>query len=211
MEILDEIEDCFANLSGVEKAKEMAERVVESRVAFDEVFEAMKRGLDVVGDKYDRGEYFLSDLIMAGIMATEFVNTIKPHLSSSMAGAKGRVVIGTVEGDIHDIGKNLVSTLLSVNGFEVVDVGVDVPPEKFVESVKRYKPDILAMSCLLTVGLSAIRRTIKRLKDSGLKVKVMIGGRPITEEFADGLGVSYGRDAVQAVKVALELASERSV
>lgn len=207
MRILDEIKDCFMNLRGVEKAKEMAERAIGEGVEFDKVLEAMKEGLDLVGDRYDRGEYFLSDLIMAGIMATEFVNTVKPHLSPSLTGSKGRIIIGTVEGDIHDIGKNLVSTLLSTNGFEVVDVGVDVPPEKFVENVKRYKPDILAMSCLLTVGFSAIRRTVKLLRESGLRVKVMIGGRPITEEFAEELDVSYGRDAIQAVKVALELAN----
>ncbi|MGC8850500.1 MAG: cobalamin B12-binding domain-containing protein, partial [Candidatus Bathyarchaeia archaeon] len=160
-------------------------------------------------DRYDRGEYFLSDLIMAGIMATEFVNALKPHLPTSNAGSKGRIVIGTVEGDIHDIGKNLVSTMLSVNGFEVIDVGVDVPPEKFVDVVERLNPDILAMSCLLTIGLPAIRSTVELIRRRGLDVKIMVGGRPITEDFAGELGVGYGRDAIQAVKIAVELTANK--
>ncbi|MEM2961963.1 MAG: cobalamin-dependent protein [Candidatus Bathyarchaeia archaeon] len=193
------------NLRGVEEARRLAERTVRDGISFRDVFEAMKEGLDVVGDKYDVGEYFLSDLIMAGIMATEFVEALKPHIPSLGVESKGRIIIGTVEGDIHDIGKNLVSTMLSVNGFEVLDIGVDVSPEKFVDSVERFKPDILAMSCLLTAGLPAIRNTLQLLRMRGLNVKVMIGGRPITREFAEELGVGYGRDAIQAVKVALEL------
>ncbi|MEM3044470.1 MAG: cobalamin-dependent protein [Candidatus Bathyarchaeia archaeon] len=193
------------NLRGVEEARRLAERTVRDGISFRDVFEAMKEGLDVVGDKYDVGEYFLSDLIMAGIMATEFVEALKPHIPSLGVESKGRIIIGTVEGDIHDIGKNLVSTMLSVNGFEVLDIGVNVSPEKFVDSVERFKPDILAMSCLLTAGLPAIRNTLQLLRMRGLNVKVMIGGRPITREFAEELGVGYGRDAIQAVKVALEL------
>ncbi|MEM3108775.1 MAG: cobalamin-dependent protein [Candidatus Bathyarchaeia archaeon] len=205
MGVLEDVKDCFMNLRGVEEARRLAERTVRDGISFRDVFEAMKEGLDVVGDKYDVGEYFLSDLIMAGIMATEFVEALKPHIPSLGVESKGRIIIGTVEGDIHDIGKNLVSTMLSVNGFEVLDIGVDVSPEKFVDSVERFKPDILAMSCLLTAGLPAIRNTLQLLRMRGLNVKVMIGGRPITREFAEELGVGYGRDAIQAVKVALEL------
>ncbi|MBS7644886.1 MAG: cobalamin-dependent protein [Candidatus Bathyarchaeia archaeon] len=205
MGVLEDVKDCFMNLRGVEEARRLAERTVRDGISFRDVFEAMKEGLDVVGDKYDVGEYFLSDLIMAGIMATEFVEALKPHIPSLGVESKGRIIIGTVEGDIHDIGKNLVSTMLSVNGFEVLDIGVNVSPEKFVDSVERFKPDILAMSCLLTAGLPAIRNTLQLLRMRGLNVKVMIGGRPITREFAEELGVGYGRDAIQAVKVALEL------
>ncbi|MEM2123487.1 MAG: cobalamin-dependent protein [Candidatus Bathyarchaeia archaeon] len=207
MGILEEVKDCFMNLKGVEEARRLADKTGREGVGFREVIEAMKDGLDIVGDKYDAGEYFLSDLIMAGIMATEFVEALKPHIHSSMVESKGRIVIGTVEGDIHDIGKNLVSTMLSVNGFEVLDLGVDVPPEKFLESVERFKPDILAMSCLLTVGIPAISDTVEILRGKDLNVKVMIGGRPITRDFAEELGVGYARDAIQAVKVALELTS----
>jgi 5-methyltetrahydrofolate--homocysteine methyltransferase len=209
MGILDEIKDCFINLRGVEEARQLAEKAARERIELSKAFEAMKEALDVIGDKYDGGEYFLSDLIMAGIMATEFVDTLKSYIPSSTIKSRGRVVIGTVKGDVHDIGKNLVSTMLSVNGFEVIDVGVDVSPEKFVESIERFKPDILAMSCLLTVGLPAIKCTVELLNRKGLNVKVMIGGRPITRDFAEELCVSYGRDAIQAVKVALKLTGER--
>jgi methanogenic corrinoid protein MtbC1 len=211
MGILGEVKDCFINLRGVDEVRGLAERAAREGAGFSELLEAMKEGLDVVGDRYDKGEYFLSDLIMAGIMATEFVDALRPHLPIPTIKSKGKVIIGTIEGDIHDIGKNLVSTMLSVNGFDIIDIGVDVPPEKFVENVEKLKPDILAISCLLTVGLPGIRRTVDLLRMKGLNVKVMIGGRPITRDFAEELGVGYGRDAVQAVKVALELTGGKGV
>jgi len=209
MEILEEIKSCFAELLGVSNVKKLAKKALDMNIQIDKIIDAMKRGLDEAGRKYEVGEYFLSDLIMGGLMATEFTNMVKPYLTPAEAKPEGKVVIGTVKGDIHDIGKNLVTAMLSSQNFEVIDIGVDVPPERFAESVKQYKPDIVAMSCLLTIGMPEIQKTIELIRRNNLKVEIMIGGRPITREFADELGVKYGRDAFEAVKVARMLVESR--
>jgi methylmalonyl-CoA mutase cobalamin-binding domain/chain len=123
----------------------------------------------------------------------------------------GRVVIGTVEGDVHDIGKNLVITMLRANGFEVIDLGVDVPPKRFVEAVKQYKPDIVGMSALLTSTMVNMKRVIEALEEEGLRssVKVIVGGAPITEKFAREIGAdAYGENAVTAIEICKKLVEE---
>lgn len=205
-EILKEIRNCFIDLLGVDKVKELVKKALDSAINPLEIINAMKDGLDEVGQRYESGRYFLSDLIMAGIMATELTNMLKPYLAKVDAKVKGKVVIGTVKGDIHDIGKNLVASMLSSQGFEVIDIGVDVPPEKFLDSVKQHKPDILAMSCLLTIGMPEMQKTVELIKQSGLGVKTMVGGRPITKEFANEIGADgYGRDAFEATSIAVKL------
>jgi len=136
-----------------------------------------------------------------------------PRLSSRVGGRRGLVVIGTVRGDIHDIGKNLVALMLRVNGFAVVDLGVDVSPERFVEAVEKYRPDIVGMSALLTTTMLEMRNVIDALKSAGLrdKVKVIVGGAPVTEEFAREIGAdAYGRDAVDAVEKCIRLLERRT-
>jgi 5-methyltetrahydrofolate--homocysteine methyltransferase len=165
----------------------------------------MRDGLSVAGRKYERGEYFLSELVMTGIMAQELSSMLKPYLQRDGGEFLARIAIGTVQGDLHDIGKNLVSTMLSSAGFEIRDLGVDVPPEKFVQIVNNEKPRIVAMSCLLTVAMDAMKKVMGQLVESGLRseVKVLVGGRPITPEFVEGIGADgYGEDAIEAVDVA---------
>ena len=132
-----------------------------------------------------------------------------PRIKKKGGGKKlGTIVIGTVKGDLHDIGKTIVATMLSAAGFEVIDLGVDVPPEKFVEAVKKYNADIVAMSALLTTTMIEMENVIKELEKAGLRdrVKVIVGGAPITEEFARKIGAdAYGKDAVEAVKKCKEL------
>jgi 5-methyltetrahydrofolate--homocysteine methyltransferase len=200
MTTLEDLEKCFTDLQGVEKINTLTERAVNEKIPMTKLLEAMKKGLDYVGERYEKGEYFLSDIIMAGVMATELTNKIKPHFTPADSKPKGKIVIGTVEGDIHDIGKNLVITMLSTHGYEVIDIGVDIPSEKFIESIEKYKPKILAMSCLLTVGMPAIEKTINLIKEKEMNVKILIGGRPITQEYADKLGVYYAKEAFQTVK-----------
>jgi len=168
----------------------------------------MRPGMEEVGKRFERGEYFLPELIVAadifqGVLS-RYVLPLLPRESRFL----GRVVIGTVRGDIHDIGKNLVAAMLRASGFEVIDLGVDVPPERFVEAVREYKPDIVGMSALLTTTMLEMRNVIEALRAAGFrdKVKVIVGGAPVTEDYAREIGAdAYARDAVEAVRKCAEL------
>jgi len=204
--LLEEIERAFVEVSGLDKVRSLVELALAERIPPLEIVRRMREGLLSVGRKYETGEYFLSELIMSGIMAQELSNMLKPHLQSFGEQVLGKVVIGTVKGDLHDIGKNLVSIMLSSAGFEILDLGVDVSTEKFIETVGKENPDIVAMSCLLTIAMDEMKGTIDELKqtESLKKVKVLVGGRPITSDFAREIGADgYGSDAIEAVKVAL--------
>lgn len=209
-DILDAIKDCFSNLEGPDKIKELILKAFDLNVDESKLINSMKDGLDEVGKKYDNSEYFLSDLVMSGVMANELTDLVKPRLQANESKPIGKVIIGTVKGDIHDIGKNLVINILSTQGFEVIDVGVDIAPEKFLESVQEKKPDILAMSCLLTAGMVELSNTVKMINEKEPKVKTIIGGRPLTQDFADEIGAdAYGKDAFEAVNIAKNFVGER--
>ncbi|MEM1550803.1 MAG: cobalamin-dependent protein [Candidatus Bathyarchaeia archaeon] len=141
---------------------------------------------------------------MAGEVVKEGMKVLEPYLKVGEVKMIGKVVIGTVKGDLHDIGKNIVVTLLRASGLEVIDLGVDVPPERFVEAVKEHKPDVVAMSALLTTTMDEMENVIKALKEAGLrdKVKVIIGGAPITDEFAKKIGAdAAAKDAIEGVNI----------
>lgn len=204
MSLLEDIEHAFAEVSGVDQMKSCVQAALAEGTSPLQIIQSMRDGLSAAGRKYERGEYFLSELIMTGIMAQELSAMLKPHLQRDGGQFHARIAIGTVQGDLHDIGKNLVSTMLSSAGFEIHDLGVDVPPEKFVEVVKNDTPRIVAMSCLLTVAMDTMKNVMDRLVESGLRsgVKVLIGGRPITPEFVERIGADgYGEDAIEAVDV----------
>lgn len=175
------------------------------------VFEAMSRGMEEVGKLFETGEYFLAEMIIAADIFRKAMERLQPLLeeaASSAARARGRVVIGTVEGDVHDIGKSLVASMLRAAGFEVIDLGVDVPAERFAEAVEKYRPDIVAMSALLTTTMKNMERVVKTLEERGLRsrVKIVIGGAPTTPEFAERIGAdAWARNAVEAVKKCVEL------
>ena len=174
-----------------------------------EVLDAMVEALEEVGGRYERGEAFLSELLMAGLLATEVVNTLKPHWRGRDAvGLK--LVMGTVKGDVHDIGKNIVIMMLQAAGFEVVDLGVDVSAERFAEAVEKETPAVLGLSALLSSTVPEMKNVIDLLKKRGLRsrVKVVVGGRPVDEAVAREMGADgYGVNAVEAVKVVKRLTS----
>lgn len=210
--ILESIKECFIKLEGPDKIKELTIKALESGVEASQLITAIKEGLDEVGQKYENSEYFLSDLVMSGVMASEVTNLVKPKLQSADSKSRGKVLLGTVKGDIHDIGKNLVNNMLTTQGFEVIDIGVDVSPKKFAENIQKHKPDILAMSCLLTAGMPEMSETVKLSKKTNLEVKTMIGGRPITKEFADEIGAdAYGKDAFEAIDLARKMVGSKSI
>lgn len=198
------IRDAIVNLD-IDNIGRLCEEAIRAGVpAYEVVMEGMARGMEVVGEKYERNEYFLAELIMAGETMKEGMKVLEPYLKAGELKKIGKVVIGTVRGDLHDIGKNIVATLLSAAGFDVIDLGVDVPPEKFVEAVKENSPDIVGMSALLTTTMVEMEDIIKELKKAGLrdKVKVIIGGAPITREYAEKIGAdAAARDAVEGVNI----------
>jgi len=206
-EILAKLRDAIVNLDieGVQKA---ANEALESGIpAYRAVIEGMAKGMEIVGQKYEDGEYFLAELIMAGETMKEGLAVLEPYLKAGDIKTAGKIVIGTVRGDLHDIGKNVVVTLLKASNFDVIDLGVDVSPEKFVEAVKEHDPDIVAMSALLTTTMIEMESVIKSLKEAGLrdKVKVIIGGAPITPEYAEKIGAdAAAKDAVEGVRVCSE-------
>jgi methylmalonyl-CoA mutase cobalamin-binding domain/chain len=167
-----------------------------------------------VGDKYEDGEFFLSELIMAGYLASEVANLLKPHLLKTQRAALGTIVMGTVKGDIHDIGKNIVIMMLDAAGFEVIDLGVDVPTERFVEAVQTMKPDVLGISALLTSTIDRVKEVVDALETNGLRdrVKVIAGGRPITRAFIEEIGADgYAEDSVKAIRLVKDLVEDQGV
>jgi len=166
-------------------------------------------GLEVVGKKYTDGEFFLPEMIMAGMAVKGAMEILKPLVTKSGGRLKGTVVIGTVLGDTHDIGKNIVSMMLEGGGFRVIDLGTDVSAEKFIEAIRVNNADIVAMSALISTTRANMPNIIKEIHASGLdrsKPKVMVGGAPVTQDFADNIGADgYAPDAGLAVKKAKEL------
>lgn len=167
--------------------------------------EGLIKGMDAVGEKFEAGDLFLPEMLAAAMTMKAGVGMLKPHLAGDDSKAAGTVVVGTVQGDIHDIGKNLVAMMLEGAGFEVADVGIDVPPEDFVKAVEEKKPQVVGLSALLTNTMPAVKMTIDALQEAGLRdqVKIMIGGAPVTQEFADEVGADgYASDAAGAVNIA---------
>ena len=172
-----------------------------------EVLEACRQAMEVIGKRFESGDCFIPELILAGEMLRQVSDLIKPRLQKEATHKKhGKVVIGTVEGDIHDIAKDIVAFMLDVNGFEVTDLGVDVPPAKFVEATKETGAKVVALSGFLTLAYDPMKATVEALKAAGLKdVKVMIGGGQIDEQIRQFTGADgWGRDAMAAVKMANE-------
>ncbi|MEM2123415.1 MAG: corrinoid protein [Candidatus Bathyarchaeia archaeon] len=188
----------------VEEVRRLAQEVIDNGLdPYEAITEALNKGMRIVGDKYEAKEYFLSELLLAGESMKAALEILTPHLKAGEMKAVGRVVIGTVRGDIHDIGKSIVATLLRSAGFEVVDLGVDVSAERFIEGVRESGADILAMSALLTTTMPYMGEVIKRLEEDGLKEKVMVivGGAPLSEDYAKKIGADlYAADAVEAVR-----------
>jgi 5-methyltetrahydrofolate--homocysteine methyltransferase len=167
-------------------------------------------GMDVVGQRFKAGDMFIPEVLLCARCMHGAMDILNPFLSEADAAGVGTYVIGTVEGDLHDIGKNLVSMMLQGAGFQVVDLGTNITAQQFVEAVKEHKPDILGMSALLTTTMPRMEETIQALKEAGLRdqVKIMAGGAPVTQDFVDKIGGdAYGANAASATEKAKELVS----
>lgn len=177
--------------------------------------EIIQRGiieaLDLVGKKFSAGECYIPEMLVAARASQKGLEILKPLLVETDFKPKGRVVVGTVKGDVHDIGKNIVSMMLEAAGFQVADLGTDVPPQRFVDALKAEGAQILAMSCLLTTTMISMKNTMDAVRESGLygKVKVMIGGPPTTDDYAMKIGADFrGKDAYAAVEQAKQFVSK---
>ena len=174
----------------------------------DIITQGLQAGMAAVGEKFSSGEYFLPDMLMAARAMKAALEVLKPALEKTGMPTIGKVVIGTVEGDMHDIGKNVVATFLSGNGFEVFDLGLNVPVQQFIDGVKEKKPDILGMSALLTTTMPVFGKVIQALEEAGLRdsVKVVVGGAPVTQDYASYIGADgYAHDGGRAVPVCRQL------
>lgn len=186
-----------------EKVGELVKKALEEKLAPKEILEnGLIKGMDIIGAKFKKNEVYVPEVLIAARAMHAGMSVLRPKLVETGVKNIGTIAIGTVKGDLHDIGKNLVKMMLEGAGFEVIDLGVDVPTDKFVEAVRELKPNIIGMSALLTTTMVNMSEVIKALEAAGLrdKVKIMIGGAPITQNYADQIGADgYSPDAASAV------------
>ncbi|MEM1875590.1 MAG: cobalamin-dependent protein [Ignisphaera sp.] len=191
------------------RALELARRRLEAGEDPMKILDDLRRAAEVIGSKFEAGEYFIADLVMAGEILKAVSDIAREKLRSLGRSREvvGRLLIGTVEGDIHDIGKNIVVTMAEAAGFEVIDLGVDVPPQKFVEAIKQYSPDIVGMSGLLTLAIESMKKTVDAIKEAGLreKVKIIIGGGRVDQYACQYIEAdAWTNDAAHGVKTMLK-------
>lgn len=192
-----------------ETLKTLVQAAIDAGMAANEILQkGLIAGMDIVGERMESGEMFIPEVLMSAQAMAESVEILKPLLAEGETAAALKVVIGTVKGDLHDIGKNLVVMMMESAGFEVIDMGVDVPPEKFVEAIKSNKPTIVGLSALLTTTMPMMKKTIMSIEESGLResLKIIVGGAPVNQAFADEIGADgYAPDAGAASKLAKAL------
>ncbi len=194
-----------------EEAEQLARESIEKKIDLNEVIEkGYVQGIQKVGDLWEKGEYFLPELIMSAESMKAAMSVLKPEMEKAQIAIKsqGKVVIGTVEGDIHDIGKNLVSSMLSANGFDVIDLGADVKLEKFIEKAETENADFICLSALLTTTMLGQKKVIEVLNEKNLsdRFMVLVGGAPVNQKWADDIGADgYAENAMTVVRAAKKL------
>jgi 5-methyltetrahydrofolate--homocysteine methyltransferase len=186
----------------VEEVASLAKQALEQGSGALEVLNnALMPGIEVVGEKFGRDELFIPEVMMCAQALQAGIYTINPFLTKEESSYKAKIVLGTVANDVHDLGKNLVKMMFTANGFDVVDLGVDVPAEKFATAVKEHQPQVLGLSALLTTTMPEMAKTIKHIDSEGLRdgLKIMVGGAPVTEDFAREIGADiYADNAIEA-------------
>lgn len=210
-DLFDELKEAIVK-GDCKKTRMITKNMIKKGISAQEIInKGLRAGLDFVGTKFTEGEYFLTDLMLSASAASSCFNVLKPNFKKAKTQFLARVIIGTVEGDIHDIGKNIVIAMLRAIGFDVIDLGVDVSPEKFLKAIVKRKPQILGMSALLSTTMPSMEKTIDLIKDNGLRkvIKIIVGGGPVTEEYAREIDADgYGRDATEAQVLAKRLMEE---
>jgi 5-methyltetrahydrofolate--homocysteine methyltransferase len=187
--------------------KDLVQKAVDEQISVSKILkEGLIAGMEIVGKKFTDGEYFVPDMLLSAQAMKSGMQILEPLLKGDDNEKLGTVIIGTVKGDMHDIGKNLVRMMLEGGGFEVIDLGINTPPEKFIEKAKEYPLAIIGMSALLTTTMENMRTSIKALRDNGLNNKVIIGGAATSQKFADDIKADgFTRDAAQSVQLVKKL------
>ena len=197
--------DAFTEIDEEEALKRTEELLAEGTPPM-EILDACREALDIIGQRFERKEAFVPELIMAGEMMNAITEMVKPKLSQEKPTEPlGTVLMGTVEGDIHDIGKDVVVFMLESHGFEVIDLGIDVAPDAFVQKIGETHPDVVGLSGLLTLAFESMKETVDAIREAGLRdqVKIMIGGAPVDEHVREFSGAdAWGKDAMEAVALA---------
>lgn len=203
MDILKSIEEALIRRD-IEEVKALTQKALDQKTPPNDILnKGLIKGLETIGKLFEKQEIFVPELLMAGMAMTDALALLRPSMEKSDVPPVGKLVIGTVEGDVHDIGKNIVSMMFTGSGFQVTDLGIDVSAQKFVETVEKEKPDILALSCLYTPTRLAMNDVIRLLKEKNLrnKVKIIIGGAPIDQSYADMIGADgYAPDPPSGVR-----------
>ncbi|MHA1378624.1 MAG: cobalamin B12-binding domain-containing protein [Candidatus Helarchaeota archaeon] len=210
-QIKKELHAAIVSGNHIEAAK-LAKKIIEQKIEINSILqESMVPAMDEVGELFEKKEYFIPELLISARAMESALKILKPHIKIDEEIIAGTIIVGTVQGDIHDIGKNLVKYFLEGAGFKVIDLGKEVTVEKFIAAIKKEKADILAMSALITTTMPYFKKVIEGLKTANLrdKVKVMVGGAPVTPEFAKRVGAdAYGEDSAKAVRIARNLITE---
>jgi corrinoid protein of di/trimethylamine methyltransferase len=206
-EILEEIRQAIINID-YEETKELVKKALNKNIpAYEILTKSLSKGMEIIGKKYEEKEYFLAELLGAGELMKEILEILKPYLKGEKIETVGKIVLGTVRGDIHDIGKNVFKMLASSSGFQVFDLGVDVPAEKFIEKIEETDAEILGLSAMLTTTMIEMKNVVEKLNKTGIrkKVKIIIGGAPITEDFAKEIGAdAAAKDAAHGLTICKE-------
>jgi dimethylamine corrinoid protein len=202
--ILEKLQESIVELE-IDEIVQLCQDALDAGIsAYDAIVKGMAKGMEIVGQKYEDGEYYLAELIMAGETMKEGMTVLEPHLKGDEIASAGKCIIGTVKGDLHDIGKNVFVSLLKAENYDVIDLGTDITPEAFLEAYNEHKPDLVAMSALLTTTMDEMEKVVKVLVDAGVrdKVKVIIGGAPISNEYAEKIGAdAAAKDAVEGIRI----------
>ena len=207
-ELIKKLEICVLEMED-EEIIDIAEEYIKNKFdIYDGVVNGLISGMKKACELYDEEEYFIADILLCSDALNEGLEVFKPYLKDDFKGRKGKIIIGVVEGDTHDIGKNLVKIMLETSGFEVIDLGRDVTADEFIEKVLEEKPEILCLSALMTTTMLEMENVINKLKENNIRenIKVMVGGGPVTEDFARKIGAdAYSGNAMDAVIVANSL------
>ncbi len=200
MSLLEQIATHLEN-GDADQVVQLVDQAIEADISASQILnEGLIAGMNVVGRKFREGEIFIPEVLIAARAMSKGIERLEPLLLKSGVKARGKLLIGTVQDDLHDIGKNLVAIMFKGAGFEVIDLGVNVPPEKFVAEDAQHKPDVIGLSALLTTTMLNMEKTIKTLRNNGCQALIIVGGAPVSEEFAQSISADlYARNAVEGV------------
>lgn len=202
-DVLQELAESIGRLDRIDSARKLLDAALSQAIPVTEIVErGVRRGLQIVGERYEAGEYFLSELLYTGSLMNDLLDVLRPHMKDARFQRKGLVVLGTVRGDIHDIGKNIFKMLAESTGFEVHDLGVDVESAAFVDEAKQSAPNIIGLSALLTTSLSEMKTTVDAIRAAELRSRILLGGNAVKKDYSNQVGADAAAlDAIEGLSI----------